>query len=43
MPGGASYLGRFSQGKPVGKGRLVDLTKKKQKGKFFSVSEIVDR
>jgi len=43
VPGGATYLGKFSQGKPVGKGRLVDLTRKKQKGKFSSISEVINR
>ena len=43
VPGGATYLGKFSQGKPVGKGRLVDLTRKKEKGKFSSISEIINR
>ena len=43
VPGGATYLGKFNQGKPVGKGRLVDLTRKKEKGKFSSISEILNR
>ena len=43
VPGGATYLGKFSQGKPVGKGRLVDLAKKKEKGKFSSISEVINR
>jgi len=43
VPGGATYLGKFSQGKPVGKGRLVDLTRKKEKGKFSSISEVFNR
>ena len=43
VPGGATYIGKFSQGKPVGKGRLVDLTRKKEKGKFSSISEIINR
>ena len=43
VPGGATYLGKFSQGKPVGKGRLVDLTRKKEKGKFSSISEVLNR
>jgi len=43
LPGGATYLGKFSQGKPVGKGRLVDLAKKKEKGKFSTMSEVLNR
>ena len=43
LPGGAVYLGKFSGGKPVGKGRLVDLARKKEKGKFASVAEIFNR
>ena len=43
VPGGATYLGKFNQGKPVGKGRLIDLTRKKEKGKFSSISEILNR
>ena len=43
MPGGATYLGKFSQGKPVGKGRLVDLARKKEKGKFSSISKVINR
>merc|ERR1711971_669268 len=43
LPGGATYLGKFSKGKPVGKGRLVDLAKKKQKGKFSTMSEVINR
>ena len=43
LPGGAVYLGKFSGGKPVGKGRLVDIARKKEKGKFASVAEIFNR
>ena len=43
LPGGATYVGKFSKGKPVGKGRLVDLAKKKQKGKFSTMSEVINR
>ena len=43
LPGGATYVGKFSKGKPVGKGRLVDLAKKKQKGKFSTISEVINR
>ena len=43
LPGGAVYLGKFSGGKPVGKGRLVDIARKKEKGKFSSVAEIFNR
>jgi len=43
LPGGATYLGKFNQGKPVGKGRLVDLAKKKEKGKFSTMSEVLNR
>ena len=47
LPGGASaasYIGKFNQGEPVGKGRLVTLAKKKPfKGKFSSIPEIINR
>jgi len=47
LPGGASaasYIGKFNQGEPIGKGRLVTLAKKKPfKGKFSSIPEIINR
>ena len=43
LPGGATYLGKFRAGQPVGKGRLVDLAKKKGRGKFSSMSEVLNR